>query len=46
MALKRLGCLNGNSTISLINANCFRHPPRSSYPMKGKGRGEEVENII
>ena len=37
MALKRLGCLNGNSTISLINANCFRHPPRSSYPIKGKG---------
>ena len=37
MALKRLGCLNGNSTISLINANCFRQPPRSSYPIKGKG---------
>ena len=38
MALKRLGCLNGNSTISLIDANCFRQPPTSSYPI------EKLEN--
>lgn len=32
MALNRLGCRRGSSTISLIWASCFRHPPISSYP--------------
>ena len=30
MALKRLGCLRGGSTISLRVASCFLHPPMSS----------------
>ena len=32
--LKSVGCLNGSSTISLIWANCFLHPPMSSYLIK------------
>jgi len=30
--LNNCGCLNGNYIIYLINANCFLHPPTSSYP--------------
>ena len=34
IALKRLGCLSGSSTISFICANCLRQPPISSYPIE------------
>lgn len=30
IALNKLGCLSGSSTISLICANCLRQPPMSS----------------
>ena len=30
--LNIFGCLKGNLIISLIETNCFLHPPKSSYP--------------
>jgi len=36
LTLKRAGCLRGSSTISLIWASCFLHPPMSSYLWKQK----------
>mmetsp|Transcript_5983 Transcript_5983/g.8719 ORF Transcript_5983/g.8719 Transcript_5983/m.8719 type:complete len:307 (-) Transcript_5983:554-1474(-) len=33
IALNKSGCLNGNSTISLICCNCLLTPPISSYPI-------------